>query len=131
QMGPFELLTSFRGRIPRKAWWVGTLIIGIVGYVASHLIDPGVSSAEPPRAPNLSLTLWAMVLMVPATALAVKRFNDRDWPWWLGYGVGATGVALIVAQYFGIMLDPTRLPSVYEQIAGLLITAVGLFTLFE
>ncbi len=40
------------------------------------------------------------------TAITVKRFNDRDWPNWFGYALGVLGLALILAEQAGFLVDP-------------------------
>ena len=99
-----QLLTTFTGRIPRRQWWIG-FIITFVGSIAGTLLfnpDMLVSDeAVPPQWPD---TFWQLAWLVPATAITVKRFNDRDWPWWLGYAfasvrrVSLRGAALRVAD---------------------------------
>ena len=101
-----KLLTTFTGRIPRRQWWIG-FIITFVGSIAGTLLfnpDMLVSDeAVPPQWPD---TFWQLAWLVPATAITVKRFNDRDWPWWLGYAFAAFGAFLYVAPHFGLLIDP-------------------------
>ena len=59
------------------------------------------------------------------TAITVKRFNDRDWLYWLGYGYGLIASVQIIALHFGFLAGPalsTR-EAIYVAIFGLL----GLF----
>ena len=82
-------------------------MIGLVAAViGSVVIDPGVWTADPPRAPSPLLALWDVAWVIPMTAITVKRFNDRDWPNWFGYGVGLLGLALILAEQDGFLVDP-------------------------
>lgn len=102
----FNLLFSFSGRIGRQSWWLGLLIGLAAAVIGSLAIDPGVWIADPPRAPTPALALWNIAWVIPMTAITVKRFNDRDWPGWLGYGVGAVGILLIVGEQRGFMVRP-------------------------
>ena len=87
-----------------RQWWIG-FIITFVGSIAGTLLfnpDMLVSDeAVPPQWPD---TFWQLAWLVPRTAITVKRFNDRDWPWWLGYAFGSVrcvslrGAALRVAD---------------------------------
>ena len=102
----FTLLFSFSGRISRSAWWLG-FSIGLVAAIAGSLvIDPDVWTADPPRAPAPLLALWDVAWVIPMTAITVKRFNDRDWPNWFGYALGVLGLALILAEQAGFLVDP-------------------------
>jgi uncharacterized membrane protein YhaH (DUF805 family) len=102
----FKLLFSFSGRIGRKCWWTGLGIGCSAAILGSLAIDPGVWVAEPQRAPSPCLALWDIAWVIPMTAITVKRFNDRDWPAWLGYATGITGILLILAEQQGFMLEP-------------------------
>ena len=102
----FVLLFRFTGRISRSAWWLGFSIGLAAVIIGSLVIDPGVWTAEPPRAPIPLLALWDVAWVIPMTAITVKRFNDRDWPNWFGYVVGVLGLALILAEQAGFLVDP-------------------------
>lgn len=106
-----NLLTSFGGRINRKSWWLGFAIIlpAILGGML--LLNPEMfaqTETSPPLAPSLPYTIWALVWMIPSTAITVKRFNDRDWPNWLGYALGGLSAAYVAAEYFGYLIDPAN-----------------------
>lgn len=107
-MSLFELLFSFSGRIGRRSWWIGFAIGCAAGLVGTLALDPGLLFADRPRAPHANLALWNLAWVIPMTAITVKRFNDRDRPQWIGYAVGAVGIALIVAEQMGFMVDPDR-----------------------
>ena len=126
-----HLLSTFSGRIGRGSWWLGFAVTIAASIVGSLLIDPGIWRAVPPRAPKALLTLWEIVLTVPATAITVKRFNDRDWPNWLGYAIGAINIVFILAQQSGYLVDDPETAPVREQLAFILLGAVWLFTLID
>jgi uncharacterized membrane protein YhaH (DUF805 family) len=102
----FTLLTSFHGRISRKQWWIGLVIIALADIAGGMLINPDYFFADQPPPESWLDTLWQIALLVPMTAITVKRFNDRDWPWWLGYAFGAVTVIISVAPHFGLRVDP-------------------------
>ena len=65
--------------------------------------DPPVTTrrrlrSEPPP-PSLPDTLWQIALLVPMSAITVKRFNDTDRPAWLGYLFGPLGAALYLGPH--------------------------------
>jgi uncharacterized membrane protein YhaH (DUF805 family) len=103
-----EFFLSPRGRISRQEYWLGMLALMAVTLAGSALfgLDGLTSDGGRIRAPSLASTLWSLLFAWPSTAVSVKRFNDRDWPAWLGYALGAGMVAFVVANYHGLLLDP-------------------------
>lgn len=47
--------------------------------------------------------------MWPSIAVMNKRFHDRDWPYWVGYAVGAGEIVFVIANAFGYLLDTDRM----------------------
>lgn len=97
-----RLFTSFSGRIPRSAFWIGfaaiVLVYGVGRYVLKqHLDDGGAGTADP------WVMLWSVLAVVPLTAVFVKRLNDRARPAWIGYAAGATIALFMVAPHFGYL----------------------------
>jgi len=103
---PFTLLTSFRGRISRKQWWLGNVIVCVASVLGTVLFNAAIFTAEEVPPPNWLDTFWQLAWLIPATAITVKRFNDRDWPWRLGYAFGSIGFATIIAPHFGVLIAP-------------------------
>ncbi len=101
-----SLLTSFHGRIGRKSWWIGYIIVVIASLLGTAVLNPDFFTAE--EVPPLSWpdTVWQLAWLIPGTAITVTRFNDRDWPWWLGYAAGALAAVLYIAPHFGLPIDP-------------------------
>jgi uncharacterized membrane protein YhaH (DUF805 family) len=95
-----ELFTSFHGRISRKSWWIGYVILMVLGWGGQLLINPGLFTTAVPQ-PDWAATIWAFFLLIPFTAIMVKRFNDGDWPNWLGYAIALIFVLLNIASHFG------------------------------
>lgn len=127
-----ELLTSFRGRISRKSWWLGFVIIMILSIAGTLVLHPDAFSLDPDVAwtPNWAATIWGLLLIIPYTAITVKRFNDRDWPNWLGYGVGLTAALLTIGQHFGFFTFGPDM-STTEGIVGLVLYLPLLFALID
>lgn len=128
-----QLLTTFSGRISRSQWWLGfiaVIIISLTGYLA---INPQIYSTpvdQPLPQPGLGEILFGLLMMIPATAITVKRFNDRDWPWWLGYALGLIGVVFTAAPYFGYLVDPLYF-STPEYVFGGLFLLLALAALVD
>ena len=127
-----NLLLSFKGRIGRASWWLGfvlTVIGNIVGVVLfdKTLFDPNAPTNAPPGTAD---TLWQLLMVVPLTAITVKRFNDRDYPFWTGYAFSALSVWMAVAPYFGIDLSPQS-PGGVQMILFWLLSVAGLFVFVE
>jgi uncharacterized membrane protein YhaH (DUF805 family) len=104
--GIVELLTTFHGRIGRRQWWIGFAITLAGSLFGTLLFNPELFTASEPLPPRWPDTIWQLAWLVPGTAITVKRFNDRDWPWWLGYALAALGAFVYIAPHFGLLIDP-------------------------
>ncbi len=126
-----KLFTSFSGRINRASWWLGLVIIVVLSVGGTLVLHPGLLSLDPDAVatPNWASTIWSLLLVIPYTAITVKRFNDRDWPNWLGYAWGLIGVVQVIAQRFGFLAGPDI--SMTEAIALAVLGLVGLFVLVD
>jgi uncharacterized membrane protein YhaH (DUF805 family) len=97
--GIVSLLTSFSGRINRAKWWLGLLIVGAANVLGGFLLNPDFFLAEELPPPSWPDTLWQIALLWPLTAITVKRFNDTDRPWWLGFIFMPLGIALYLGPH--------------------------------
>jgi uncharacterized membrane protein YhaH (DUF805 family) len=73
-----HILFSFKGRVPRKVFWLygvlGPLLVSMMGEMLLGIV--GVSERNSELLPNL-------VLAWPCAAVAAKRWHDRDKSgWW-------------------------------------------------
>lgn len=115
RMNWYHLYLGFDGRIGRKAWWIGFLVLTAVELIGVYLFNPG--TFEGPSAPStLPELLWSLLLMVPGAALVVKRFNDRGFPWWWGYVFIGLNVLYNIAEFAGYFSDTADMTPA-EQIA--------------
>ena len=98
------LIFSFRGRIPRKHFWLGQLLIYAVAFAGGYLIEgpklwaPGYVSPW--------LIAWNFLLWFPSLAITVKRFNDRGRPVWFAAIWLVFNLAGAVAAWLGLWTDP-------------------------
>ena len=100
------LLLSFRGRISRSRWWLGCVITTVGNLSGALLFNPDYFVSEEPPPAYWPDTLWQLAWLVPATAVTVKRFNDRDWPWWFGYVFAGINAFYYLAPHLGIVVGP-------------------------
>jgi uncharacterized membrane protein YhaH (DUF805 family) len=127
----FALLTSLDGRIGRKSYWIGSLIIiGVVFAVAIAIIAVwGEQVFDGPYSGNSALTLalgWALLLA--SMPVAVKRLHDLNrsghylWPIVILDGLLTAGD---LAGITGTETEPNALGWVLVAIYG--IYALALF----
>ena len=75
-----EVYFSFDGRIGRRTFWTGILLI-LVPSIVIGIIDAMV------EAEGTLVTIWQILLIWPSLALSVKRWHDRDKSgWWVLIG---------------------------------------------
>ena len=73
-----EILFSFRGRLPRKAFWLYGVLGPLLFSVMTEMLLGIVGFPE--RQADAASTL---LLLWPCTAVSVKRWHDRDKSgWW-------------------------------------------------
>jgi uncharacterized membrane protein YhaH (DUF805 family) len=127
-----DYFLSPRGRITRQEFWLGMAVLMAATVAGAAIIDPnGLSSAtDQIRPPSWAATIWTLALMWPSTAVSLKRFNDRDWPRWVGYAAGAGEVAFVIANAFGFLLDTDRMGAV-EKVVMLVAAGGFMWALLE
>lgn len=129
------LFFAFHGRIPRKAYWIGTLIFVVASFVLSTLVIQLLGITFSPDAPPDPRLAWlslivTLVLLVPGLALLVKRLHDRDRSgWWavVAYALAITLDALDVAGLAGPRDDPAS----HTLVLSILLMIVALWLLIE
>lgn len=82
-----QLYTSADGRIGRKTWWIGFLIIFAVGIAIGLVLQPVGWFAS----------LLGLILMAAAACVHIKRFHDRGRSGWWVLGVFAGSIPGIPA----------------------------------
>jgi uncharacterized membrane protein YhaH (DUF805 family) len=100
-----DIFFSFRGRINRKVYWAGSVLVGLLGFLFAALL--AYLATRNPLAPEVwerpadKASIWAPVWLAyfgflawPSTALAVKRLHDRDRPVWIWYVYYALALAV-------------------------------------
>lgn len=87
-----QLFTSFEGRIPRKLFWLGYLVLMIIQWILFALFGGmtmmSMDPADPAAAEQMMQGMWPMwiiflVFLWPSLAIYTKRWHDRDKSgWW-------------------------------------------------
>jgi len=148
------LFTSFQGRINRAKWWLGTIIMMVVGFVISwvvgsvigtsifSIVTEGGVTPETIGAVSRKISIGQLISVAifayPVIALMTKRLNDRDRPHYLVYVfwlptvltilAGLAGLTMTVADVNGVMM-PTQ--SGLGMVLGLFSLVIGIWALVE
>ena len=123
-----ELFTRFDGRIDRKTWWTGTILLFVALVLLSVVIGFLFGEGLIGRLLGLVIGLGALY---PAAALASKRLHDRGRPMMprvaLFFGPGAV---MSFLNTFNIGFRPMRMPGGETVMApGLIVSALSLAAL--
>ena len=85
--------TGFDGRLNRQPWWIGVVVLIVVGFILSWIlglifgtgmmIDPTIATDPAAVSAYLQKAGWvgvitSVVLAYPYLAITVKRRHDRD-----------------------------------------------------
>ena len=98
------LLTSFRGRISRKSWWIGLVIYAAANLAGGFVLNPEYFTADELPPANWPDTIWQLACLIPLTAITVKRGNDRNWPSWIAPAFAAANVFNLLAPFLGMQI---------------------------
>lgn len=125
-----HLYLSTEGRIGRQLWWIGHIILGVIGIVITVVVTKLFGQLS--FATRLISLIWILAVAYPAYAVSAKRFQDRNKNGALGailIGISAFSVLL---QLFGIGVssDPMH-PSTFGMILRLATLAVAIWYLIE
>ncbi len=150
-----QTFTSFDGRISRKTWWLGTIVIFVAALVLylilSIVMGTGFSTMMDPEKvmqpgfmeSQMKSAAWQqlislVILGYPVTALMSKRLNDRDRPSWFKWLfwaptvlttlAGIAGMGYSMADVGGVMM-PT--PTTFMTGLTILGFLIGLWALIE
>ncbi|MGH1419461.1 MAG: DUF805 domain-containing protein [Hyphomicrobiaceae bacterium] len=139
-MNPLSLLFSFTGRITRLSFWLGIIALAILQIIALVALNPAMLSGDPDTLANLSKPNWTNTLvglafLIPFTAIYVKRFNDRNRPYWIGFAlVGIYAIYSLLPHFLGTP-DPTAAELTPDMIIfmvfAVLMTIIGLWSLID
>ncbi|MFZ1108106.1 MAG: DUF805 domain-containing protein [Rhodomicrobium sp.] len=125
-----DVFFGFRGRIGRKVYLGGSVLLGIAGvsFIAllSYLATGNPLAPEVWERPADRSGLWGPVwlayfgfLVWPSTALAVKRLHDRDRPVWVWYAYYTLSLAVSLTPLkTSLGADANAISSVFGGLLG-------------
>ncbi|MGE0006720.1 MAG: DUF805 domain-containing protein [Parvibaculaceae bacterium] len=146
-MNIMSIFTGFAGRINRAKWWIGTVILIIVATIV-YFILAGIFGATPPTDPAQvssflrSIAIMQLIVLAiiayPATAMWIKRLNDRDRPSWFAYIFWAPTVLSVLGGLLGLTMTTTDMGGISMPtqtglgwVLALASLAVGIWALVE
>jgi uncharacterized membrane protein YhaH (DUF805 family) len=122
------LYLSTEGRIGRKMWWIGHIILAVIGILLSLTLIRALGPMSfPARLINL---IYILVVAYPAYAVSAKRFQDRNKSGSLGAILIGLSILSALLQLFGIGTDPMH-PSFIIIVLGVVSLAVAIWYLIE
>lgn len=123
-----HLFTSFDGRINRRPFWMGILLL--IAFAIVVMIVLGSIVGRQSRVFAVIVLLLQLALLYPWLALSVKRLHDRGRPDYFAYIIIAPGLLNGVTNALGITGDQLNI-SLLEYLLGLIILIVGIWALIE
>jgi uncharacterized membrane protein YhaH (DUF805 family) len=135
-MGLGHLYTSFDGRINRRSYWIGTIILAAVNLMIAFVVGRllGVSITAPDFRFKLVSLVFAVLFLYPAAALMVKRLHDRDRPAWLAaLFLAPTLIKSVIALIgtTGNQSNPSTLDVLVSSILAIVFAIVGIWAFVE
>ena len=123
-----DLFTRFDGRINRKTWWTGIVLLFVALLLISLVLGFLFGDGFLGRLLTLVISVGALY---PVAALASKRLHDRGQPMMpkvaIFYG---PGLLVTFLNTFNIGFRPMQLPGGEVVMApGLIVSALGLVSL--
>ena len=139
-----SMFTGFEGRINRAKWWLGTVILVVVGiilwWIIAKILGASMMPVDAATARSLAVVqlITFVILVYPGLSIMMKRLNDRDRPSWYAYVFLLPTVLSIVLGLAGLTMTTTDVggvampgPSSLGWILNLLSLAVGIWALIE
>lgn len=125
-MGLVSLLFSFKGRINRKQYWLGSTMLGFVNFLANMMSSMLTFSATMEKAPAdriaamasqsvVTLPLFALVFWC-SLAVQVKRFHDRGRSGWFSVAP-LVAITLLVVSIVGSAFANAPLSTMINEAA--------------
>jgi uncharacterized membrane protein YhaH (DUF805 family) len=123
------LFTSTTGRISRKDWWIGVVILIVIGIVVGLIINFALGGMFTP-AGRIVLFLLQLVFAYPSYALSGKRFQDRNKP--ASFALIGVGLGLLkgLLDLIGVTGNPFA-PNAIDWVFNIALLIVGIWFLVE
>jgi tetratricopeptide (TPR) repeat protein/uncharacterized membrane protein YhaH (DUF805 family) len=123
------LLFDFRGRIPRKSFWLAEFILCAASLAGGLVINGPMLLSSDPVSPWLNG--WNTLLLFPSLAVVVKRFNDRGRPAWVAAVWLVVSLAGVAASWFGALAGEPAGYQPYEWALIGVLSIVGLWLFID
>lgn len=98
------LFTSFEGRINRKPYWIGVIILVAISLAVTLLLALTVGTQG--RSFLILTFVIQLVFLYPSAALLVKRLQDRNRPAWFAALILVPIILQAITNLVGITGDP-------------------------
>jgi uncharacterized membrane protein YhaH (DUF805 family) len=126
------LYTSFEGRINRKPYWIGLIVLIIVMMViifgASFLLIGSI--VEPTFQTRLVTFVLQLLFLYPSTALMVKRLHDRNRPSYWAAFILVPMVLKSLTDLMGMTGDPLN-QSALDYLLNIIVFVVSIWFFVE
>jgi uncharacterized membrane protein YhaH (DUF805 family) len=126
------LYTSFEGRINRKPYWIGLIVLIIVMMViifgASFLLIGSI--VEPPFQTRLVTFVLQLLFLYPSTALMVKRLHDRNRPSYWAAFILVPMVLKSLTDLMGMTGDPLN-QNALDYLLNIIVFVVSIWFFVE
>lgn len=113
-----DLLTSIDGRISRKQFWIGLIVLSIPELAAHVAFGERWSS------------IVSLVLAYPEFAVFAKRGHDRNVPTWVA-GVFFAGAVVLNILVLLDLVGPMANPNTLFYVVGIPLGIIGLILLVD
>jgi len=126
------LYTSFEGRISRKPYWIGLIVLVIIMMViifgASFLLIGSI--VEPTFQTRLVTFVLQLLFLYPSTALMVKRLHDRNRPSYWAAFILVPMVLKSLTDLMGMTGDPLN-QNALDYLLNIIIFVVSIWFFVE
>ena len=126
------LYTSFEGRINRKPYWIGLIVLIIIMMViifgASFLLIGSI--VEPTFQTRLVTFVLQILFLYPSTALMVKRLHDRNRPSYWAAFILVPMVLKSLTDLMGMTGDPLN-QNALDYLLNIIIFVVSVWFFIE
>jgi uncharacterized membrane protein YhaH (DUF805 family) len=126
------LYTSFEGRINRKPYWIGLIVLIIIMMViifgASFLLIGSI--VEPTFQTRLVTFVLQLLFLYPSTALIVKRLHDRNRPSYWAAFILVPMVLKSLTDLMGMTGDPLN-QNALDYLLNIIIFVVSIWFFVE
>ena len=112
------LFTSFQGRINRKPFWMGAIVMVVAAIVIS-IVAAFILGVDG-RGFRIFGLLLSLALVYPWLALAIKRLHDRSRPDYFAYLMVAPSVLTNLAHAAGLTGSDPANPNALSYLLTLL-----------